>query len=86
MAPSPKRSQVRRSRSSKLGRLVTEARKLKRHNKTSCSRLLGVSPTTVTNWEEHGMAPIQSQRAGLAQYLSMSLDEIDRICPPRRRK
>lgn len=63
-----------------LPRLLRLARSRNGHDRLRASRQLHVSPSTITNWEDHGRRPQAKQLPDLAKYVGRTLAYLGRVC------
>lgn len=62
-----------------IGVLLRAQRDRNGHRRFFVSRVLRVSPSSITNWEERGKVPLRSQLPTLAGYLGVTLVELEKM-------
>lgn len=75
----PKSRKTPQLKRTPLGAMLEAAIDRKRHTRQFASQVMRVSPTSVSNWIEHGRRPLLCQVPALASYLDLTVTEAEKL-------
>ncbi len=75
----PRRKGPVRSRRTAIGSLIEAARARRLQTRAQASREIGCVHSTLANWEERGLRPLAAYTKGIAAYVGLTIDEVERM-------
>jgi hypothetical protein len=77
----PRRKGPPRSRRTAIGSLIeaARARRTPAHTRAQASREIGCVHSTLANWEERGLRPLAAYTKGIAAYVGLTMEEVERM-------
>ncbi len=74
-----------RTRRTAMGGVIESARARRGHTRAQASREIGCVHSTLTNWEERGLQPLAVYTRGIAAYVGLTIEQVERLRGERRK-